>query len=235
MEKSLSQDSGGDGMINRWRSSAGIVLLPAPGCILLVGIVLILVGAQGIYTAVTNRQPARMTLEQLIASGNQGSWLELDGCELVVAAGAFQKNSATAPDKVWIPVRIPGHFDDPVHVVLETTDRPLCLLVADLKSVGPGEASEKLVAARPDSYFQKRNIRGLVQRGMDLNDKEHKALLAVNPNLAGDFLIIADGEEPRPWKSVLMFGGGVILIGLLVRTWLIRRRSAAIPVAQRIE
>jgi hypothetical protein len=202
------------------------------GCfLLLVTIALIWGGGQGVYTALSNRQPTAMTYDEYVQKKPRASWLELKDCYLSLPEATVRKSKVGGKIKeAFIPiVAAPGQKGKKVQVLVATQEEGTLNLLNQVNQATDEHAAAKLVFSNLDKLFPNRTVRGLVRFGVDMKDRDRRKLAEVNENLASDFVVIDEGKEPRLGGSAV-----ALVIGLALGAWALLggRKSPEPPQAQ---
>lgn len=176
-------------------------------------------GGQEIYTAATNREPTVISAADYLKDRPEASWLRLTGCQVdVVEAVYFSKLGVTKPSELFIPVRPAGAEGGPINILLQTKDTALIDLMND-------ESSDEDEVVRLIAEQANRDIEGVVQFGINVKSKEKNKLAENVEGLASDFVIIREGIKPNFGGALGIFGGGVLVGGLLLFTG--KKKSAS--------
>jgi hypothetical protein len=183
---------------------------------LLITLGLIWGGGQGVYTALSNRQPTALTYQEYLRTKPKATWLELHDCFLSLPqASARQSKLNKEIKEVFIPiVSAPGQKDDQIHVLVATKDNATLELLEKLTNTVDEAGLRKLLSNNIDMVFPERTVKGLVRFGIDLNDRDRRKLADLDQNLASDFIIIDEGKQPT-----LAFSAVMLLIGLALAAW----------------
>jgi hypothetical protein len=195
-------------------------------------IFLFAMGGQGIYTAFKNRRPVVMSCEEFARTRPRTVWLALTNCTIDLTTAAYQTlryRNVEMPSGLFIPVRSASE-KEPVKdtVLLATRDPELMKTLHEMESQPSQEAVKEWVARNVDRVFQRRDVKGLVQFGVELDSRQRSKLARLQKDLAPDFIILDDGKKPEVTQS---FGylalGGVFLIISVVMVKRSREPNAA--------
>ncbi len=177
-------------------------------------------GGQMLYTALKNREPVTLTAKEYLAHRPDADWVHLKDthCDLAecVTSGYFG-----AVSELYIPVRSPG--EDPggaIKVLLKTKNEKLVALMEQLGKAGKNPAEmAKIIKGNTADLAGPKEVTGLVEFGIESNDKKRSKLAGLHMSLAPDFVIIADGEKPSLIQGAAMCAGGLLLgVFMLKRT-----------------
>ena len=196
------------------------------GCILpLVTIALLWAGGQGVYTAVTNRQPVRLSYDEYIATKPKASWLELTDCVVAVPEAAVKKGKVAKISKeAFIPLHSPNAKDDKVHVLVATSAPETLELLRQLEAAPNDAEAIELLVQRKDALYAKRTVKGLVRFGIEMKDEDREKLASLDKNLVEDFVVLDEGKKPEMGLNLSLMG-----IGLLFGVLWIRSGSKSAP------
>ncbi len=197
-------------------SSRGFISI---GCLpYLIAIALLVMGVQATYTALKNREPLSISVSEYIAKKPSVEWVSFTNASLNLLESAHV-NERGGIVEVFIPVREGNEpLGSPVQVLLSTKKPEVLAALADLnassRSDQAAQAAMKRLAAQ---VFVKRDVSGLIRFGMDEDSKTRSKLERLKMNLAKDFVILNDGEEPSLLNGVLILAAGLLLIFALLR------------------
>jgi hypothetical protein len=175
-------------------------------------------GGQGVYEALRNRAPESMSCEAAQATPPRSQWVHLTGCKLNVLEAAYKTRAGVATDDIFIPLSAGGKDGDKtVRLVLATKDPDIVAVVKEMSALDESDkkAFWAFLAKNAKRLVRDKDVTGMVQSGIDKNDKIHRRLRELNKDLAADFLVIDEGREPRLLWSLGLLGGGVLLVVLL--------------------
>jgi hypothetical protein len=170
-------------------------------------------GGQGVYEAVTNRAPQSISCEAANNTPPSAAWLNLTGCRISVIEAAYETRSSGEPSgDIYLPLTSAGDGKSrPVHFVLATRDDAVVSVVKELSALdakNQGAFFEYLGKNAKRMIYDK-DVRGMVQSGINKNDKIQARLRDLNKNLAADFVVIEEGKEPSLTWSALLLAGGI--------------------------
>src|SRR5437868_9575527 len=175
-------------------------------------------GGQGLYTALKNRQPARLGMDDLAGGQPSAHWLVLTNAELAVYDAAwkvtrskYESESAGRITEGYIPLRARGQsLKDRCYAVLATSDPHTLGLLEELRHVKDDAGMATFVANHKGELKQTREVTGLVRFGIERGGESGK-LGGLQKNLAPNFIVLAEGKQPSLSKSV-----GLLLVGFLI-------------------
>lgn len=199
-----------------WRFTLGAV------CLLLVWL-----GGADLATALRNRAPSPVRIEDLSRWGAPADWLRIEGG--VQDLGEAISTSGTLElEALLVPLSAPG-ATGPARVLVEIRDPEALALFRGLHLEGDTEAQKEAFARehRAALRFQ-RPVTGMVARG--LVARANRDLLARLAREAGfevvpDTLFLTEGAAPAPLRGGLFFGLGCLGLVELVRRGLRARRE----------
>lgn len=194
-------------------TSNPVVMLVA---VVIGGIILMWAGGQGLYTALTNRQPVVFGCADFLQRVPEQKWLLLKDCRLNIVRASYSRKQVTdTVTQVYIPISGTASVGDTkTKALFATKDQSVIALVTEMRKVnGDGEAL-KFALTNIDRLFPKRDVQGLVRFGLKMDDRDREKLAALNPNLDPNFIVIDDGEQPE-W----LLSSAMLLAGLALPIW----------------
>ncbi|MFN0080770.1 MAG: hypothetical protein ACKVY0_30240 [Prosthecobacter sp.] len=203
------------------------------GIVYMAVIVLLIVGGQGVYVALKNPEPLKITVADYIAKKPNAEWMTLQEAQVSLVEAAYKARLGKVSE-VFIPVRPVGESTDvPVHILLSTNNQAVVAALQHLS--GSGGTLEKKVdtaAQQADKLFMWQDITGLTRYGIFYDLLMRARLAKLNMKLAEDFVILNDGASPDLLVSLAMVVGGLLIWFLMVcqamrnALWRWRRRRA---------
>jgi hypothetical protein len=196
-------------------ASKGSGLLGKLGCLLMLA--LLWAGGQGVYEGLRNRSPETLTCEAAQAMPPPSTWVHLTGCRVNVLEAAYKTRFGVPTDDIFIPLKAGGGGDKAIRLVLATKDPDIVAVVKEMSALDGNDkkAFFSFLAKNARRLVRDKDVTGMVQSGIDKDDKIHRRLKEQNKDLADDFLVIDEGREPRLVWSLVLLGGGILLVVLL--------------------
>lgn len=189
------------------------------GCLAFIaGLALIWGGGQGVYTAITNRQPTEISYEEFLKNRPDAEWLHLKNCTLDIPDSAYPKTSGKLA-RMYVPLRSPGEKganDKPIQVILSTTDPEIRRLGDQMNTMPQDDetAVMKFMLTNMDKLYPTKDVKGLVQFGLEVDSETHDQLKSVyGSTLARDFVVLEHNAEPELGLSLILLIVGVVLAG----------------------
>ena len=204
--------------------------------LVLIGLPLLLHGAEGLYVALANRSLEELSCDDYVSYGAPRSWVRITGCQLDYLNAGYRD----AADGVWqrvlpasgfrvsellFPARPRGTASTaPVHLVVATRD-PAVLAIAERTFAGSGNKDQEsflvtmlqvvtaMRAAQQIDGMLRRPIAMLASRG---------SLSAIQAPLADDVAVLDLHERPGALRPGLEVAGGLSALSLAM---LLRRRA----------
>jgi hypothetical protein len=170
-------------------------------------------GGQQTYVAIRDRDQLTISCADYVNKRPDARWLKLTDCEYDFEHLAYEEG-ASRYRTVYLPLRPAGDSSGPAVIIVKREDRELLDVVWALEH--DEEKPAELDRVMTDLM---KPTEGLVEFGLDLDDKEQKALAGLGLGLAKDFVIIDHGDEPKLAKGimVLMLGlGGIATLAYLI-------------------
>jgi len=187
------------------------------GC-LLFGLVIALLwgGGQGIYTGLSNTKQTELSLADYTKQKPTATWLKLKDCQVNTLDAAYSSKWGSIKE-VYIPLSVPGAGPgEKIHVLLATEDSATIKFIEQMNNVKTDQEGLKFAIENKEKLMAKRDVEGVIRFGIDLKDKDRRKLAALDKNLTPDFVIISEGEKPQIILSIVMFGGGIVLLLVLL-------------------
>ncbi len=183
-------------------------------------------GGQGIYTALMNRTPLYLAVEDLAKGQPRAHWLVLTNCELALADAAFKttrlKYAPTSSERIteaFVPLRSPGQsLASPCYAVLATTDAQILGALEELRQVKDKSGLKVWVENHRHELKQRRDVAGLVKFGIE-NGSESSKLKGLQHNLAAGYIVLAEGKQPSWGTSLVLLLTGCLIAGSSALSW----------------
>ncbi len=173
-------------------------------------IAFLIIGGQGIYTALQSGKQLTMSCDDYIKQKPKDKWVKLTGCEYTAIDGLIHEKRGS--DEVMLPVWGVNQKEDELsHIVLTSDDSDF---VAAFKELGDAETEEQATAAikkNENMFFYKGDIEGLVEFGIDRSSREKGKVEQVSEGIDKDAVYIAKGKRPNASGSLIYLFLGVAL------------------------
>lgn len=196
---------------------------------LLFPIVLLWMGGQGIYTAMTNRQPLTMPFAEYAQSRPDTKWVELTGAQLDVSEATWFGLTGSFSE-VYVPLHVPGAGSDAkVVALLLTRDSAVLDLVREMKAISDDKAALAFILKNRERLAPVRDVRGLLKFGIDSEDKKRRKIAKLNDNLTADFVVIEEGKQPEILTSLGLLGASLVAAWLCWFCRFGKSADAAVP------
>ncbi len=193
---------------------------------LLLAIVCLWGGGQGVYTALKNTEPTIYDVNTLSDSKMpEEKWLTLNNCyynlmESVYFESAFGNGLA---EELYVPLNTKN---DSIAVFVSIKDKN----VLDVFNL----VNSQTDAAKAEHFYNKYkhliikdslSFSGVVRYGIDLDNKQWRELASVSPKLVKEFIILDANTAPNSKFSYVMLGLGVIFLFFAVRSFFRNKKS----------
>lgn len=206
------------------------------GCLLpVVSLVLIIGGGQSVYTGLKNRKITEVALDALVAKKPAADWLRVRGGVLDTMNSAYPSAFGTGKaTSLYVPLVPPGTDSTKtrIHVLVLTKDQALLDFTNELREMEKSKADDATAAQailrNIDKTHVARPVEGVVQFGIEADDRKTRKIRELYDNLADDAIILEEGAKPSTGKGIAMLLGGLVLGVLLVRSSA-RKGAAAAP------
>jgi hypothetical protein len=172
-------------------------------------------GGQGVYTAVKNRKPITMSFSEFEKAKPEAKWLALTGCTLDLTDAAYRTiKGSQRPIELYVPVYPNDSKEGKIQVLLATKSPDLIQTVMEVNALESRADAKAYDEKNHDRLFPKRDIKGLVRYGIELNDNDRRKIAGLLENAAKNFIIVDDTKSPELSKSLgLLLGGFAFLAG----------------------
>jgi len=203
--------------------------------VLLLSIVFIIGGGQSLYTSFKDRRPTEVSLESLADKKPEAKWLKIKGGSLdTISAAYFSAFGAGKAKSVYVPLVLEetDPRGEPIHVLVLTEDPKLVKFTNEVRELDkegtPVTKIHEFMLANKDKLRVPRTVQGLVQFGMDSDDRKEQKLRNLFPNLTDDVIIIEEGKKPSMAAGFGSLGAGILIgaIGVLLKN---RKSGSATP------
>jgi hypothetical protein len=170
-------------------------------------------GGQGLYTALTNRNPTVMSYDDYVKTKPTSSWLSLTNCTLDLSDASYKSiRGSKTPTELFIPIHGADESNEVIYVLVATKSPELLKTMAEIQALNSEKDAITWMIKNRERAFPKRDVSGLVRFGIEMDDKDRRKLANLQSNLAKDFIILDDGKEPEMIKSLGLLGVGVAAI-----------------------
>ena len=192
------------------------------GCLLpLVAIVLVIGGGQSVYTGLKNRKPTEIDIKDFIAKKPDNEWLIIKGGVLDTTNSAYTSGFASKEvQTIYVPL-VPPDVDSSeelIHVLVLTKDPGLLDFTNQARKFEEEAtltgSAEKFLIENMNKLYVARPVEGLVQFGIEADDKKTRKVRKLYGNLAKDAVILEEGERPSAAKGAGMLIAGLVLGGI---------------------
>ena len=194
--------------------------------LLLVSILLLAIGGEGVYHAARSRQQLALTCEQFTGPPPGSLWLRVSGCDIDYL-GAGYRESKGQISELFFPIRPPAQArTTPAALVVATSDSDV-LAVAQ-STIGGGRQPDQeaflVMMLRIVTMLKvSREVEGYARSGVMELLRTRRALAGLNAPLAPEVLVLDLHARPSFLLPGIEAGAGVFLLALSLT--LLRRRS----------
>jgi hypothetical protein len=203
--------------------------------LLLVSLVFLAHGGEGLYHAATNRQPVAVTCNQLVQQRPRALWLRVSGCDIDYLGAGYRESNGHL-DELFFPMRPPSQPPtSPIALVVATSD-PQVLAVA-AKTIGnnqqPDQETYLVMMLRIVTMLRaSKEVDGYARSGVIERLQTRRALAGLTAPLAPDFVALDLHAKPSFVTPGIEAGIGLVL--LLAALASRRRAPRATPVDEAI-
>jgi hypothetical protein len=173
-------------------------------------------GGQNTYIALRDRHQLEITCADYIKKRPDSRWLKLTHCEADFDNLAVETDSGGYKiRKVYLPLRPEGETSGPTRIVVVRDDEDIIAAVKapEHHGVAAQHAIDNVLAQLQQP------TEGLVQFGLDLDDKDKEQLAGLSLGLDKDFVLVDYQAKPKLQKGlfVLSLGlAGIAFLGFLI-------------------
>jgi len=201
--------------------------------VLLVSLVFLAHGGEGLYRAATNRQPVAVTCDHLVQQRPRALWLRVSGCDIDYLHAGYRESNGHL-DELFFPMRPPSQPPTvPVVLVVATSD-PQVLEIAST-TIGnnqqPDQETYLVMMLRIVTVLRaSKEVDGYARSGVIERIQTRRALAGLTAPLAPDFIALDLHANPSFVTPGIEAGIG---LALLLACFALRRRAPlAAPVGQ---
>lgn len=203
--------------------------------LLLVSLVCLAHGGEGLYHAATNRQPVAVTCHQLQQQRPRALWLRVSGCDIDYLGAGYRESNGHL-DELFFPMRPPLQPPTATIVLVVATADPQVLAIA-AKTIGnnqqPDQETYLVMMLRIVTMLRaSKEVDGYARSGFLQRLQTRRALAGLAAPLAPDF--VALDLHARPSLVIPAITAGIGLALLLAVLALRRRRPRAAVVDEPI-
>jgi len=167
-------------------------------------------GGQGLFSALKQSEPLRMTCAEYEKARPDAIWVELRDCVVDLPDGMFA-GTATEPTELFLPV-LPADAEEDAKtsLVLVSKDPKLLGLMGEMGKLDAEKDEAKATewaTQHATELFSPRTVTGMVQFGIDLSESDRDQVKNLGDNLKPDFSMLEDGKKPELGFSLAMVGG----------------------------
>lgn len=187
--------------------------------LLIISLVIIFGGSQGIYTSIKNPNPTVYDLNELTSSSIPSEeWITLKNCDINLLEAAYFENAFSngLAKEIYIPLH--SSESDTVIALLATKNKNILDVYNLIQSQTDEQKALEFISKYTDQVYQNdREITGLVRFGIELDNKEHRKLHQISENIVNDFIIIDYNTKPKTTFYYFILGIGVLLLLLSIK------------------
>lgn len=183
--------------------------------LLLVSLVLLAHGGEGLYHAATNRQPVALTCNQLVQQRPRAMWLRVSGCDIDYLGAGYRESNGHL-DELFFPMRPPSQPPtSPIALVVATAD-PQVLAVA-ARTIGnnqqPDQETYLVMMLRIVTMLRaSKEVDGYARSGIIERLQTRRALAGLSAPLAPDFVALDLHAKPSSVTPGIEAGVGLALL-----------------------
>lgn len=204
------------------------------GLLVVTGLSTIGIGAQNMYTSVSNLSPATMSFAEYQSKRPGEKWLKLTDAwvdfRFAVGVGPMDAMRNVEVKDYYVPVFARQDHREAVCAFLQCKDPQSLALAKEALTLKPATRDEALQMLQnyEGRMHLKKDVQGLVLFGLTL-DSEVRSLLSKSAagRLDPNFIIIDENEEPQGGYGLLLLIGGIVLLLTCAGTFFIAANIGA--------
>ena len=183
--------------------------------LLLVSLVLLAHGGEGLYHAATNRQPVAVTCNQLVQQRPRALWLRVSGCDIDYLGAGYRESNGHL-DELFFPMRPPSQPPtSPIALVVATADPQVLAIAA--KTIGnnqqPDQETYLVMMLRIVTVLRaSKEVDGYARSGFIERLQTRRALGGLTSPLAPDFVALDLHAKPSFVTPGIEAGIGLALL-----------------------
>ncbi|HEX6972806.1 MAG TPA: hypothetical protein VF147_00310 [Vicinamibacterales bacterium] len=200
--------------------------------LLVVGLPLLALGAEGLYNGARGRRQATMTCEEFVRSRPKDLWLRLTACDLDYESPGYREVNGHIAE-VFFPVRAAGQARNTAAPLLASTTDPDALAIVQGTLASGTQASQEAVTVmmlRLVTYLRaSREVEGLARAGVVETLQTRRSLQSFPVPLDPNYVVIDLHARPKYVIPGVEAGVGLISLLLFLLTGRRRREPEAVP------
>jgi hypothetical protein len=202
--------------------------------LLLIGLLLLAMGGEGIYHAARSRQQIALSCEQFTAQPPRTQWIRVSGCEIDYLGAGYRESDGQIVE-LFFPMRPVGQPRAMPAGLLMATRDPEALAVAQ-STIGAGQQPEQeaflVMMLRIVTMLKvSREVEGYARAGVVELMQTRRSLTGLGAPLADGAVVVDLHARPGFLVHGTKTGLGLFLLGLSVVLLTRRRRAAESPTA----
>ncbi len=193
--------------------------------VLLVAMVLLGIGAYGLWLNAKMSQPAVLSLDDYIKERPAARWVRLTSCKLNMLEASYTQNTDGSIKDLYVPVY---SNNDPnptrVDILLHVNDRDTVKLLDAMHDLKDEAEILNYLALYRERIFPHRDVEGVIRMAGEFTEDQRAVLKKMSMDLTPNYLVLNENEKPErgPAGTFLIAGVALVLIALL----LLRSRAA---------
>lgn len=187
----------------------------------IVALALLIGGGQGIYTAMQNSEPTVYDLNSITGANMPSEkWLTLKNCDFNLTNSVFFEGITGngLAEEIFTPVT---SDQDSIVVFIAQKTKGLLDVFNLVNTQTEVEKRNHYINKYKSQIFQKDlTFTGVVRYGIELDQKKRRQLARISPKLVNNFIILDYNTAPSSGFSYFMFGLGVILAIVNIKSFM---------------
>ncbi|MEM7435142.1 MAG: hypothetical protein AAF436_08320 [Myxococcota bacterium] len=181
----------------------------------ILGVILVVWGAFGLYTAARNASPLEMNCADYYERGASRRWVSVSECFGVWGEGVYIGDAVDKFKTVMVPI-VPDGFEGRPKLVLKTKD-PIVLLsfrkLVQISENGTDDDLEAYLGGEGAVLFEPQTASGLTQLWfMKYTDDDRKEFEKLVTEIDDSYQVVYQGDDPEWQMPAILFGIGALLL-----------------------
>lgn len=168
-----------------------------------------------------NRQPAEISVEELIARGAPREWMHIRGGYQDIEQ-AISTSGTIELDALLVPLKADPD-DERIHVLVETRNPEVIKLFSTYHfKIDSALEKEAFQEKHRGEFFGQRDITGMLVSGLVATSNRDKLLSLTEKTdlpVVEDVILISEGKEPVSFRGFFFLGTGLLGLIFIAVQW----------------
>ncbi|NIQ93444.1 MAG: hypothetical protein GWN87_03995 [Desulfuromonadales bacterium] len=188
---------------------------------------LIWLGWTDVELFLRNRQPAEITVEELVAEGPPREWMHVSGGHQDIEQ-AISTSGSIDLDALLVPLKV-DPADERIHVLFETRNPEIMKLFSTYHfKTDSALEKEAFIKEHSQEFHARRDITGMLITGLIATSNRDKLLSLTEMTdlpVAEDVILISEGKTPATMRGFFFLGTGLLGLIFIVLQWRKKARN----------